>query len=593
MFALRPRVLRLTMVFLVTLSGAAFAQDLCPVPDAGAPPTDLLSPTRELRRITLTLTGTTPTDAQYDAVVNASDDAARKKVLEQTIDDGLGSPKFYAKLLEFGHDLIPVSEYTTGAIGDAYQGDMSGHLFRCGANDKHPNAYFSEYEYGENVDTSKMCNDIDPRTDGALTVEVNAVEPWWAPGTMVSVLGKAGTATKTVVDKNGKTVDCGIAFGGYYDPGIPSGCGCGPNLVWCAPLVGLNSGNSNDLDTQRRHPWEEPARLFAHLVWYDRPLTDLVTGNYTVANNWLRALYVRLGRQTGNQTTDGTTWWNAGADPSPRDPQHPTPNDPQAWREVEFQKLNPWLLSARDTQWDPRTTTAAAPGIPAAGVLTMVGANSAFARERVRAARWLETFACYDFQPPPADIQFSPYSGDPATSGTCQHCHRSIDPAAIFFKRWDFGLAYYVPWPFLPGIGPNLITKDQLSGQYPYSGPPYARWKDSWKPNTVLTPITAAQIAANPEAVIYDTLPTEKTLLGVHGDGTMGPLGFAKILVASGEFDRCTARRLFERYVGRPIDPAKEAGFLNKLTRDFVAGDRKAKPFIKSLLMSDTFRRGL
>lgn len=576
---------RVTVRFLFSLitllSVSAFAADTCPAPEPTAPPTDFVSPTRQLRRITLSLLGTTPTTAQFNAVLAAGDDASRARVFEQVIDEALSSTRFYEKLVEYGHDLIPVGEYTTGAVGDAYQGAMAGHLFRCSSEATTVNAG-AYYMNGE--DANAVCNDA--------AIEKHMVVPWWAPSAPVKVLGKAGSDVTTVVDRDGKTLDCGIAFGGYYDVGLAGGCGCGPNLTWCIPLSGLGGSDSNTEDLQRRFPWDEPARLFAHVVWHDKPLSDLVIGNYSVAPNMLRSLYVRLGRQTGNKATDGTHWWEGAADPSLRDPLH-AKEDPKAWREVEVEKLNPTLLSSRTTQWDPRKTTDAAPGIPAAGVLTMIGANSSFSRERVRAARWLETFACYDFQPPPVEIQFNAYAGDPATSGTCQHCHRSIDPAAIFFKRWDFGLNYYVPWPFMPGVGPNRITAPMLVNEYPYLSAPYSRWRDAWKPGTVMTPVTEADVAANPEALLLDTLPVEKTLLGAHGDGTMGPLGFGKILVESGEFDRCATRRLFERYVGRPLDPAKEAGYINTLTRQFVDGGRKVKPFVKTLLMSEPFKRGL
>jgi hypothetical protein len=126
---------------------------------------------------------------------------------------------------------------------------------------------------------------------------------------MVSVVGGLATQTSTYSDRMGAIHDCGVAYGGYYDPGVGRGCSCGPNLVWCVPFNGLGSGSSSSGALQRRHPWDEPARLFAHLVWHDRPLSDLVLGNYTVGNNMLRALYVRLGRQTGDRRTDGTSWW--------------------------------------------------------------------------------------------------------------------------------------------------------------------------------------------------------------------------------------------------------------------------------------------
>ncbi|MFO0595926.1 MAG: DUF1549 domain-containing protein [Myxococcaceae bacterium] len=566
--------------------GSAFAQEVCQMPGTPpVPPNDQISDTRLLRRVWLALTGTTPPMSRYEAFVAMPADQ-RAAALDAEVDTLLGDTKFYEQMIKFGHEWIAVPAYTKGAQGDAYQGDMSGHLFRCGGSTMHPNALYS---VNENGSPAAQCD--------STTVEVNSVEPWWAPGTTVTVLGKAGTATATVVDGMGKTQDCGVVQGGYYDPEIRAGCGCGPNLVWCAPLVGLNSSSNYDLfNNQRRHPFEEPARLFAHLAWNDRPLSDLVVGNYSVGTNWLRALYVRQGRQQG--ATDVTTnWWKASADASPRDPLHPTPEDPQAWREFTVQDLNPYLLSRRDYQYDPRTTTQPPDGLPAAGVLTMMGPLSAWPRERVRAARFLEVFACSQFNPPPAGVNFPPYVNDPATGGTCMHCHRTLDPAAIFFKRWDFGGdSYYVPWPFMPGLGRFRIDAAWVSGQYPHSAAdndPGFRWRNAFVPGTVMTPTTTAQATANTEALLLDTMPPDYTLLGTHADGTMGPLGFGKLLLASGAFDRCAVRRIYARVVGRELDPTAESGYLDVLSREFVTRERKLKPFIKYLLTQPEFRRGL
>lgn len=579
----------------LTLFVALAQAPLCPPKPPPMTPNDALASTRVLRRVSLALTGTTPSAAAYDALLAAPAEQ-RDAIVQKAIDDALASPNFYSKMVDFGHDWIPVGAYTTGAIGDAYQGDLAGHLFTCGTGTAHPGALYHSGEYPSDK-SPNVCKDQD--ANGApITPLVNTLEPWWAPGTTVTVVGKAGTPITQVPDpqKPGMMLDCGIAYGGYYDPSLASGCGCGPNLVWCIPLAGLNGGSTHDPKGHRRQPYEEPARLFAHLVWHDRPLSDLVTGNYSVANNMLRHLYVRLGRMTGAPQLDqNTTWWKAGSDSSPRDPQHPNANDPLAWREFTVETLDPYFLSDRNYAFDPLTSTAAPKGVPSAGVLTMVGSYSSFARERVRSARFLETFACMSFAPPPADQHFPEYSGDPATSGTCLHCHRALDPAAIFFRRWDFSpaLSYYVPWPFMPGVGNFRITAQQLSGQYPYNAGPWARWKDAFKPNTVMTPVTQAQITANPEAVMLDTMPSTYTLLGQHGDGTMGPLGFGKILVASGEFDRCAVRRLYERFVGRPLEPAAEARYIDLLAERFRADNRKVKPFVRYLLGLPEFRRGL
>ncbi|HEY1086091.1 MAG TPA: DUF1549 domain-containing protein, partial [Archangium sp.] len=415
---------RRLLAMLVALHAlSAFAQDQCSKPPTPTEPSkDQLSDTRVLRRLFLSLTGTTPPVERLEALLAVPADQ-RAAALDAELDALLASPKFYEQMVKFGHDWIAVPAYTKGAQGDAYQGDMSGHLFRCGANTSHPNAY---YAVGENAQPGDQCN--------SMTVEVNTVEPWWAPGSMVEVLGKAGTSTATIVDNMGRTRDCGLANGGYYDPALFAGCGCGPNLTWCSPLSGLGAGSNHDLfNSQRRHPFEEPARLLAHLAWHDRPLSDLVVGNYSVGTNWLRALYVRQGRQQGANDLM-FTWWKGSADNTPRDPIHPAADDPQAWREFVVETLNPYLLSRREYQFDPRTTTQPPEGLPAAGVLTMMGPLSAFPRERVRAARFLEMFACSSFSPPPAGQTFPAYTGDPATGGTCLHCHRALDPAAIFFK---------------------------------------------------------------------------------------------------------------------------------------------------------------
>jgi hypothetical protein len=66
------------------------------------------------------------------------------------------------------------------------------------------------------------------------------------------------------------------------------------------------------------------------------------------------------------------------------------------------------------------------------------------------------------------------------------------------------------------------------------------------------------------------------------------------MLVKSGAFDRCMARRLYEHFVGRVLDPASDSLRIDELTGKFVASGRKARPFVRDLLLSsDELRRGL
>ena len=273
--------LRLWLALVALAPMAATAQQQCSAPPGPRPaPTDLVSDTRLLRRIALTLEGTTPDISELEALTSAASPEARASLISAAIDRRLQSPAFYEQMVKFGHEWISIGSYSKGAQGDAYQGDMAGHLFRCGAG---PNA--GAYFINDDPDApmQNVCKNLD-RNGAAKTQPTIQVEPWWAPGTMVTVVGAATSTATTVAGPMNTTKDCGRASGGYYDPSVPAGCGCGPNLVWCAPLEGLNSGSLHDLkNRQRRHPFEEPARLLGHLAWHDRNHKNIfVKGSWTL-----------------------------------------------------------------------------------------------------------------------------------------------------------------------------------------------------------------------------------------------------------------------------------------------------------------------
>lgn len=587
--------------------GGAAGDDTVPMctptvaPPPVPPPDDKISSTRLLRRISLVLSGRVPTIEAYEALAKAPDPEA---VIQKAIDDGLASTEFYEQMVDFGHKWITNGAFSTGAVGDGYSGNMSGHMGQCGAMSLHPGAWFV---YQESPVAENFCDDKDEMGNPS-PAPIEVVEPWWAPGTQVTVVGWATKKDLELDLGGGKKASCASASTLYFNAGSAAGCGCGPNLVWCYPGSGLGSGSSLDGNQQRRHVWDEPARLVAHLAWFDRPLSDLVTGNYTVANNMVRAEYLRLARRTGAypELDADTTWWKASLDKGPRDPLHTAPDDPWAWRELVVEELAPFLLAAnadkskapsgdlsRNFTWDPREQTMASPGVAAAGVLTMPGVNSSFTRERPRAARFLEIFACQKFTPPPPALNLGPPGMDIAKTGTCQHCHKLMDPVAVAFKRWDYDASNYIPLAMLVDVGPWKVTPEHLDGMYPYNGNPYSRWKGSWIPGTVLTPVTDDDVAKNPGALALDTIPKEYEILGVHPDGTSGPLGFGKVLVTSGAFDRCAAQKLYERFVGRPLDPELESLYINALGDEFAKGGRKVKPFVRSLLAKPELRRGL
>ena len=112
-------------------------------------------------------------------------------------------------------------------------------------------------------------------------------------------------------------------------------------------------------------------------------------------------------------------------------------------------------------------------------------------------------------------------------------------------------------------------------------------------PDTVMTPVTQAQIDANPNARFYDFLPAGQRLLGEEGDGTIGPRGFAKILVSSGAFDQCAVRRAHERFGGRSFDLGEDAAELSEAVDAFVDSGRNMRSLIREIVLSEALERGI
>jgi hypothetical protein len=513
-----------------------------------------VEPTRLLRRGYLALAQRPPTVEEYEALL-AVPEAERREAALDRLEALLDGPEFDDVIFRWGIELLRIGSYDFRF--DFVNNDFDGHYAvehqQCPAGTLHAGAYGMLNDLPNWGEPWAMCDD--PGAD------IEEVEPWWAPGTTVRMIGVAGQTEIREVDG----VDCGKIRGSLQ--WATHGCSCGPNLRYCK-RPGFPDHDNFDPLSIRRSAFEEPARLLQHIVRNDRPFSDLVLGDYTVVNRGLRFVYYRNARMNGaNAFLDDDPWFRE------------FESDTQ-WKQVRFEEMHPNLLSDRDIRFDPRTEDGTPPGVPAAGVLSTLAANYAFPRERVRGARWLETFACRDFTPPPADVEFHPYQRDPGTEGVCEHCHQLIDPAAMHFKRMYGGGAQ------LGGIGDWSLLELPANDRY------RDRSLSTFEYDTLMTPVDTVRLEENPDAALIDFLPENYTLFGRTGDGTIGPLGFAKLLVTSGEFDRCMVRRVHELVTGRDLVPGRDDPTIEAFVESFVADDRKVKALIVAILRSDGFLIG-
>ncbi len=546
-----------------------------------APLDDQLTPLRLLRRASIALLGVPPTAGDMAALLDAGDTAGQFAYVDAFVDEAMDDPRFYETSFELARTWLDVRLVARDADAPEYGPKQQRVLTTCDGDTAHAG---SLYYYRDDA--------------GACDVDSPAVqlEPWWAPGTMVTLVGSAANTTDEGVGAaNGNPIDITCDF-------RPEGtCGCGPNASGCwfdpGTYPGWAAFMPGNPDGQRRLLAEEPARLFAHLVWHDRPATDLILSSYSVGPTEVQVAYVMQGIEGGAlELAADDAWWRPSRYANaPVDPLH-EPGDARAWREFTVAERNPFFLADRDYTFDPRQDPGPSSGIPSAGMLTSIGFLAAYPRERLRASRALEALACEQLLPPSSDVEFNPYVDDPGREGPCQHCHTRIDPAAIHFKRFAKAGAAFEGWGavyYMPGVGERWqFDPIWREGNWPYTGEPFAQWNKWYRPGSMMTPATEAEAAANPNALFLDFLPADQTLLGEVSDGTVGPLGFAKMIVAAGAFDRCVVRRLHQRVLGRDIDPAIESGYLDTLTDSFVEGGRIVRPFIKELTLGDSFRRG-
>jgi hypothetical protein len=273
-------------------------------PDAPMPVLPLappLSATRLLRKVSLRLVDQPPSMEDYEALLALTDDAARDAFLTAYIDKLITSPAFYRNMLSFGHDVLKVTEAHAGFEGESYIGQLSPMLVACDMGTKHQGTLFT-YSSAEVASSHALCDD-----DSAVIVDT---EPWWAPGTTVSIFERfsPGPALGT------GGIACSQARGSLYETPLPdSGCGCGPNLRYCQPGgFAQKWANSNIEASARRMVWDEPARLWAHVIWNDRPLSDVVFANYSVAPVALKHTYLRSGQRVGVGTeVDGIPFFRA------------------------------------------------------------------------------------------------------------------------------------------------------------------------------------------------------------------------------------------------------------------------------------------
>ena len=234
--------------------------------------------TMVLRRISLDLRGTTPTEKELASLLKG-------RSLDSFVDEWLESKDFESTFFLYHKDLI---RPRTGIFNTPVSYSRVAKM-RSGTD---------EVWSSERLRTEKHDGDC----DSGKTKEVS---PWWDRKQTLTVCGKTASEAATAVVK-GKTLRCDS------DEGQESGaCGCGPHLVFC-----YIDGIKDDVIASMKN---EPANLAMAVVKENRPYSEVLTADWTMLDGKLEVFYGKLwGDQVSIKDADASKPWRR----VERDPRH-------------------------------------------------------------------------------------------------------------------------------------------------------------------------------------------------------------------------------------------------------------------------------
>jgi hypothetical protein len=263
----KPPTLRWGHVALDQMSESP-ARTYAPAPDSAV-----------LRRLSLDLRGTAPTEKELDQLLSG------QRTTEAMVDDWMGGKDFESTFFLYHKDII---RPRTGIFNTPVSFTRVSKN-RVGVVD----VYASERLRTE-------ATDGDCASD--KTVKVS---PWWDRKSTVNACARTASTAMTAVVK-GKTLRCDSEEGQKS-----GGCGCGPNMVFC-----YADGVRDEVVKSMK---EEMAWLAMTVVKEDRPYSDVLTADWTMVDGKLEVFYGKLwGDQSHISDPDGSKPWRR----LERDPRH-------------------------------------------------------------------------------------------------------------------------------------------------------------------------------------------------------------------------------------------------------------------------------
>lgn len=319
-------------------------------------------------------------------------------------------------------------------------------------------------------------------------------------------------------------------------------CGCGEGMRRC------EAANGSTHTARVEAISEEPELIAESVVRRDEPYFNLLTTRRSFLNGPLSELY--------------------------RDPQQAVgvlsatpPAEPEVLPVIPFAQADTWKEYVRDSEHS--------------GVLTTASFLYRFPTQRARVNHFYSAFLCKAFTPPdnarlPSAEDACNRENNLAKRCGCNYCHATIEPTGAHWGRYAERAALFLHPEQFPRYDPKC-RDCALSGNTSCGGECGQYVMQAYDGD-------GANSLGLLKTYLYRTADEEKNI-------ESGPALLVQRMLQTGDLERCTVRRVWQEFLGRPMSAEEQRLYLQPLADGFARDGHRFKALIERVVMSDAYRR--
>lgn len=315
-------------------------------------------------------------------------------------------------------------------------------------------------------------------------------------------------------------------------------CGCGVGMRRCE-VTAVHTARVDAIN-------KEPELLTDSVIRRDEPYFNILTTRRSFVNGTL-STYYREQQGVGIFTISA-------------------PTNLEALPGIPYSQVDTWAEYTRNPQHS--------------GVLTTPSFLYRFPTQRARVNEFYEAFLCKTFVPssgpmPPPEDNCNRENNLARRCG-CNYCHATIEPTGAHWGRYDERNSLFLDPEKFPRLDPKC-RDCALAGDTNCGGECAQYVMQAYDGD-------GANSLGMLKTYLYRTPSEEANILG-------GPQLLVERMLQTGDLERCTVKRIWNEFLGRPMTAEEQRLYLQQLSEDFSSSNHSLKSLIEKLLMTDAYRR--